>query len=278
MQYNDNRPIIYIVSDSIGETAELVARAAASQYDNGEVEIRRVPYLTEADDVRDVVEEASGFASIIVFTLVLPGLREALIHEAEKHNIPVVDVMGPVMDALDKITNNAPRLEPGLMRRVDEEYFRRVEAIEFAVKYDDGKDSRGVLQADLVVLGVSRTGKTPLCMYLAHRRLKVANIPLVPEVAPPEEIFAMPPHRLIGLNIDVEHLTSIRRERLRVLGLPADAGYASRERVLQEIAYARRIFKRSGCSVIDVTNRAVEETAGKVLGIYFKGQRLNSES
>ncbi len=269
--------MIYIISDSIGETAELVARAAASQFDHGQVEIRRVPYLTEPEDVREVVEEASGSPSIIVFTLVLPGLREALLREAEARNIQAVDIMGPVMQALSSVTSGAPRLEPGLMRKVDEEYFRRVEAIEFAVKYDDGKDPRGIVQADLVVLGVSRTGKTPLSMYLAHKRLKVANIPLVPEVAPPEEIFSLPPHRLIGLNIDAQQLVGIRRERLKALGLPPDAGYAQSERVLKELAYARKIFQRAGASVIDVTNKAVEETAGKVLEIYYKGERYRFE-
>ncbi|MBE0466720.1 MAG: kinase/pyrophosphorylase [Candidatus Desulforudis sp.] len=265
--------MIYIVSDSIGETAELVARAAASQFDHGQVEIRRVPYLTEPDDVCEVVEEASGFPSIIVFTVVLPGLRETLLREAEARNIRAVDIMGPVIQALTTVTSAELRLEPGLMRKVDEEYFRRVEAIEFAVKYDDGKDPRGIVQADLVVLGVSRTGKTPLCMYLAHRRLKAANIPLVPEVAPSEEIFSLPPHRLIGLNLDAQQLIGIRRERLKALGLPPDAGYAQSDRVLKELAYARKIFQRSGASVIDVTNKAVEETAGKVLEIYYKGER-----
>lgn len=277
MRLDDLRPVIYIVSDSVGETAELVARAAASQFDHGQVEIRRVPYLTEPEDVREVVEEAGGFSSIIVFTLVRSGLREALLREAEARGLRAVDIMGPVIQALSTIASGSPRLEPGLMRKVDEEYFRRVEAIEFAVKYDDGKDPRGIIQAELVVLGVSRTGKTPLCMYLAHKRVKAANIPLVPEVAPPEEVFSLPSHRLIGLNIDAQQLVDIRRERLKALGLPPDAGYAQNERVLKELSYARKIFRRSNCSVIDVTNKAVEETAGKVLEIYYKGERYRSE-
>jgi len=269
--------VVYVISDSVGETAEMVTRAAVSQFNHGHLEIRRVPYLNEPDDVHEIVEEAAGFASIIVFTLVQPNLREILVQEAATRNIKAVDVMGPLIEAMGTITTITPRLEPGLMRKVDEEYFRRVEAIEFAVKYDDGKDPRGILQADLVVLGASRTGKTPLCMYLAHKRIKVANIPLVPEVAPPDEIFTLPPHRLIGLNVNPQQLVEIRRERLKALGLPADAGYASTERVLKELAHARKIFQRSGCSVIDVTNKAVEETAGKVLEIYHKGERYRSE-
>ncbi|MEW5762724.1 MAG: pyruvate, water dikinase regulatory protein [Bacillota bacterium] len=274
----ETRPVIYIISDSIGETAELVARAAASQFNHGNVDIRRVPYVTHPEEIPEIIEEARGFPSIIVFTLVLPDLRNALLHEAAKHGIPAVDVMGPVLTALSRITAAPPKLEPGLMRKVDEEYFRRVEAIEFAVKYDDGKDPRGITQADIVVLGVSRTGKTPLCMYLAHKGIKAANTPLVPEVPPPEEIQNVPPHRLIGLTIDPEKLLSIRRERLRTLGLPAEADYASKERVLRELAYAEEIMHRARCSVIDVTNKAVEETAGRVLEIYYRGQRAGWEA
>lgn len=274
----DMRPVIYIISDSIGETAELVARAAASQFNHGNVDIRRVPYVTHPEEIPEIIEEARGFPSIIVFTVVLPELRETLLREAARHDIPAVDIMGPVMAALSRVTTATPKLEPGLMRKVDEEYFRRVEAIEFAVKYDDGKDPRGITQADIVVLGVSRTGKTPLCMYLAHKGIKAANIPLVPEVPPPEEIFNIPPHRLIGLVIDPGKLLSIRRERLRTLGLPADADYANQERILKELAYAEEIMRRAGCSVIDVTNKAVEETAGRVLEIYYRGKRYAAET
>lgn len=265
------------MSDSIGETAELVARAAASQFNGGHVEIRRVPYVTHPEEIPEILDEAAGFPSIIVFTIILPALRDVLTREAARRRVPAVDIMGPVMQALSSVSADVPKLEPGLMRKVDEEYFRRVEAIEFAVKYDDGKDPRGIVQADLVVLGVSRTGKTPLCMYLAHRRIKAANIPLVPEVAPPEEIFKLPSHRLMGLIVSPQQLLQIRRERLKSLGLPPEADYANEERILRELNYAKEVFRRVGCSVIDVTNKAVEETAGKVLEIYYRGERFRHE-
>ncbi|MDI6907862.1 MAG: pyruvate, water dikinase regulatory protein [Thermoanaerobacterales bacterium] len=277
METQEHRPVIYIVSDSIGETAELVARAAASQFNGGHVEIQRVPYVTHPEEIPEILDEAAGFPSIVVFTIVLPALRDVLIREAARRGVPAVDIMGPVMQALSSVSADVPKLEPGLMRKVDEDYFRRVEAIEFAVKYDDGKDPRGIVQADLVVLGVSRTGKTPLCMYLAHRRIKAANIPLVPEVAPPEEIFKLPPHRLMGLIVSPQQLLQIRRERLKSLGLPPEADYANEERILRELNYAKEVFRRVGCSVIDVTNKAVEETAGKVLEIYYRGERFRHE-
>lgn len=270
---NKLKPIIYIVSDSIGETAELVARAAASQFNGGGVEIRRVPYVNDPSEIPEIVEEAGNYNSLIAYTLVLPELREALVKEAQKHNIITVDIMSPMLDALTQLEGCPPKLEPGLVRKMDHEYFRKVEAIEFAVKYDDGKDPRGVLRADIVVIGVSRTSKTPLCMYLAHKRIKAANVPLVPEVAPPEEIFNMPPHKIIGLTIRPSQLNEIRRERLKSLGLTSNADYASMERILKELEYAESVMKKAGCSVIDVTNKAVEETASRVLELYYRGER-----
>jgi len=268
-----SRPVVYIISDSSGETAELVVRAAASQFRGEFVDVRRVPYVNEIGDVSDVFTEAARCNSIIAFTLVLPRLRDEVVKEAQKHNITTVDIMSPMLDALTKIEKTPPRLEPGLVRRTDEDYFRRVEAIEFAVKHDDGNDPRGINWADLVVIGVSRTSKTPLCMLLAHKMMKAANIPLVPEVAPPEEIFRLPARKLIGLTIQPSYLLQIREERLKTIGLPAHADYASMERILKELDYAGEIMKKTGCQVIDVTNRAIEEIASKVMEIYYRGER-----
>jgi len=268
-----DKTVIYIVSDSVGETAELVAMAAASQFNHGGIDIRRVPYVNDVHEIPEIVEEASNFNSLIGYTLVLPELREALVSEAAKYNIPTVDILTPMLDALATVIHRKPKLEAGLVRRMDDEYFRKVEAIEFAVKYDDGKNPRGVIRADLVVIGVSRTSKTPLCMYLAHQRLKVANVPLVPEVAPPKEIYQLQPNKLIGLTIKPKQLHEIRRERLNSLGLTSSADYASMERILKELEYAEGIMKKAGCTIIDVTNRAVEETATRVMEIYFRGER-----
>jgi regulator of PEP synthase PpsR (kinase-PPPase family) len=267
------KTVIYIISDSVGETAELVAQAAASQFDQGGVDIRRVPYVNDAHELAEIVEEASHFNCLIAYTLVIPELRELLIREAAKYNIATVDIMTPMIDALAAVLHSQPKLEPGLIRRMDDEYFRKVEAIEFAVKYDDGKNPRGIIRADLVVIGVSRTSKTPVCMYLAHKRIKVANVPLVPEVAPPKEIFQLQPNKLIGLTIKAKHLNEIRRERLNTLGLTPNADYASMERILKELDYAEAVMKKAGCPIIDVTNKAVEETASRVMEIYYRGER-----
>lgn len=244
-----------------------------SQFNLENAEVIRVPYVKSSRDIYDVLRETCSSNCIIVYTLVLPELRDILVAEADRCKVPVVDIMGPIMDAFSSITNRSPKHEPGLVRRLDEDYFRKVEAIEFAVKYDDGKDPRGITRADLVILGVSRTSKTPLCMYLAHKRIKAANVPMVPEVAPPEEVFQLPPNKVIGLTIRPQQLNIIRQERLRTLGLTSNADYASMERILRELEYAEGIMKRIGCTVIDVTNKAVEETASKVLEFYYRNNR-----
>lgn len=272
--FTESKPVIYIISDSSGETAELVARAAASQFNHGGIDIRRVPFVSDPDEIPEIIEEASGFHSIIAYTVVLPGIKEKIVKEARKYNMPSVDIMTPMIDALSTIAGHPPRMEPGLVRKMDEQYFRKVEAVEFAVKYDDGKDPRGILKADLVVIGVSRTSKTPLCMYLAYKGIKTANVPLVPEVSPPEEIFSIPSHRLIGFIIQPRQLNEIRRERLKTLGLTSNADYATMERILRELEYSEMIMKKAGCTIIDVTNKAVEETASRVLEIYYRSERL----
>jgi regulator of PEP synthase PpsR (kinase-PPPase family) len=270
------KPIVYIVSDSIGETAEFVVKAAASQYNSStdtHIEIRRVPYVNDAQYLVKIMEEARNLKAVVAYTLVLPELRKIVQQEADKHGLVTVDIMGPMIEALSKIVEYSPKLKPGLLHKIDEDYFRKVEAIEFAVKYDDGKDPRGINHADIVIIGVSRTSKTPLCMYLAHKRLKSANVPLVPEVAAPQELFKLPPRKVIGLTIRPQQLNIIRQERLKTLGLTSSADYASLERILQELDYAESVMKKIGCPIIDVTNRAVEETASRVLEIYYKGDR-----
>lgn len=268
----NNKPIIYIISDSLGETAEFVARAVGSQFNGNVIEYRRIPYVTSEDYLLDVLDEVEKYPNaIIAYTLVLDNLKELLEKEAQERNIFTVDVLGPMMKMVKKITGYQPHGQPGLLHKMDDDYFRKIEAVEFAVKYDDGKDPRGIIYADIVLLGVSRTSKTPLCMYLAHKRIKAANIPLVPEVSPPEELFKLPYGKVIGLKIKPEILNEIRRERLKSLGLVSDADYASMDRILKELDYAEKIMKKVGCPVIDVSNKAVEETASKILQIIYRG-------
>lgn len=262
-----NSAIIYVVSDSIGETAEQVAKAASAQYCQCEIEIKRIPYVSETETLQEVVNEAKDLNSIIMFTLVLPGLKEYLMQEAKKHDIICVDIMGSAISAIGSVVNSQPTSTPGMLRKLDDEYFNMVEAIEFAVQYDDCKDPRGIKKADLVLIGVSRTSKTPLSMYLASKNIKVTNIPILPEVTPPKELYNVEPQRVIGLINNPEKLNAIRLERLKAHGLNSGANYASIERIAYELKYAEEIMNRIGCKVIDVTDKAIEETASIILQI-----------
>ncbi|WAH38554.1 pyruvate, water dikinase regulatory protein [Alicyclobacillus dauci] len=261
-------PVIYVVSDSIGETAESVVRAAASQFDGGNVILRRVSHLRDIQTIEETVDAAASEGAIIAFTIILPELKAHLIRRATVAGVRYVDIMGPMMTELEACIGEAPRLQAGLVHQLDADYFRRVEAIEFAVKYDDGKDVRGLYDADVILVGVSRTSKTPLSMYLAHKTIRVANIPLVPESVPPRQLYEDEVRRkVIGLTIRPDKLNLIRQERLKALGLQEQALYASSKRIEEELAFASKVMDQLGCPVVDVSYRAVEETAGIILGI-----------
>ncbi|MDQ0255680.1 regulator of PEP synthase PpsR (kinase-PPPase family) [Evansella vedderi] len=257
--------LVYVVSDSIGETAELVVKAVASQFNGGGIEIRRTPYVETVEDIEDVIFQAKNNHSIIAYTIVIDKLKDYMDQRAADESIIAVDLLNPLMNAFIETFKKPPSKQPGLIRKLDHDYFRKVEAIEFAVKYDDARDPHGVLKADLVLIGVSRTSKTPLSMYLAHKGYKVANIPLVPEVTPPEELFKIPRFRCVGLVITPEKLNEIRKERLKSLGLMAQTNYARLERILEELDYANKMMKQIGCPIINVSNKAIEESANYII-------------
>lgn len=256
---------IYAVSDSIGETAELVAQAVSKQFDIVDFEIKIIPYVSDTAIIDKIVDKAKQENAIIVFTIIIEEIRNYLVKKADENGIVAVDVMTPVLIQIVNKLGLSPRREPGLLRKMDDKYFKKVEAVEFAVKYDDGKDTRGIMLADIVLIGISRSSKTPLSMYLAHKNIKVANVPLVPEVELPEELFCIPKDKIIGLSIDSEQLIRIRKERLKSLGLKDTANYANIERILEEINYSNKVMERIGCRVIDTTNKAVEEIASIIL-------------
>ncbi|MGE5631513.1 MAG: pyruvate, water dikinase regulatory protein [Caulobacteraceae bacterium] len=262
-----SRAVLYVISDSIGETAEQVAKAASAQYPDCEIKIKWIPYVSEIESIQEVISEAKDLDSVIMFTLVVPELRDYLIKQAEIHKIPCVDIMGPAVEAISRVTKCKPTAIPGAVRKLDAEYFKKIEAVEFAVKYDDCKDPRGIKKADLVLIGISRTSKTPLGMFLATKNIKVANIPLLPEVKPPKELYEIPPQKIIGLVISPDQLNPIRLERLKSHGLSSEANYASIERIAHELKYAEEIMKDIGCAIVDVTDKAIEETANTILQI-----------
>lgn len=260
-----HKPQVYVLSDSVGETAELVIKAGLSQFNSGDYDIQRIPYVDDKKTIEDALLLAYEKAAIVGFTLVEPELRGYLNRRARELNLEAIDIMGSMMEAMQRVFKKEPHLEPGLVHKLDEEYFKKVEAIEFAVKYDDGRDPRGISRADIILVGVSRTSKTPLSQYLALKRFKVANVPIVPEVEPPEELFQVSPDKCIGLKIDPDKLNDIRKERLKALGLGDQAIYANIKRIEEELEYFEDIIQKIGCTVVDVSNKAVEETANIIM-------------
>ena len=259
---------VYIISDSLGETGEQVAKAAISQFELDDYEIKRFPYVLNLKLLSEILKEASNESNAVLFyTLVDKEFIEYIKDFTAESGLIAVDLLSPLIAAIRESTHLEPAREPGTIRKLDEAYFKRVEAIEFAVKYDDGKDPRGLSKADVVILGISRTSKTPLPMYLANKNIKVANVPLVPESVPPKEIYEVPAKRVIGLTNSPTKLNEIREERLKALGLPKGSSYASMERILDEIDYAEKIMKKIGCPIIDVSNKAIEETAELIISI-----------
>ncbi len=242
-----------------------------SQFNGSFVNIYRHSFIENEKQIDEVFQTLEGNA-LIAYTLVVPHLKTYLDRRSKEEQIYAVDLLSPLLNAFTKEYGKEPKYQPKLIRKLDEEYFKKIEAIEFAVKYDDGKDPRGVKWADIVLIGVSRTSKTPLAMYLAHHGFKVANVPIVPEVSPPEEIYQIPRNKCVGLTISPDKLNEVRRERLKSLGLNLEANYASLERIFNELDFADGIMKRIGCPIIDVSNKAVEETANLIIHI-LKGGR-----
>lgn len=256
---------IFVCSDSVGETANTVVQATIRQFNTSQIYVKRFGSMRSEEDIRKMMEEASRIGSFVVYTLVLPELREMMRQESIRLNVISIDILGPVMQAFMDTYKDSPKKKAGLLHQMDEEYYKRVEAVEFAVKCDDGKDTSALKQAHIVLLGVSRTSKTPLSIFLAHKGYKVANYPLVPEVKPPTSLFTLHKSKLVGLTMSADQLVKIRTERLKAVGLPFGAKYSALERVVEELEYAYGLYKQLGCMVIDVTEKAIEETAGIIL-------------
>ncbi|MDB5097522.1 MAG: phosphoenolpyruvate synthase regulatory protein [Cyanobacteria bacterium RYN_339] len=272
---HDNPLIVYSLSDASGQTAEMVAKAIVSQFIGLPIRIVRLPRLISAQQLVNMVKLAAQSPCVFAYTLVTEELRLTLEAEATKAQIPCLDLLGPSITCVGKLLGVEPRHEPGAVHAKDEDYFRRMDAIDFAIKYDDGKSPQGLVLADLVLVGVSRTSKTPTCMYLAQNQgIKACNVPLVPQAQPPRELFELPPNKVIGLTVSPDLLTGIRTNRLASLGLPPESGYADKAKISEELAHAEQVFRRLRCPVVDVTYKAIEETASEILAMINRKELL----
>jgi len=267
----ESKPTIYIISDSTGETAQNIVHAAVSQFDSDNIKLKLFAHIESTKDIKGIIDKINKEKSFIVYTIVKPELRSFLKEESQRKSIFSFDILGPLIDNIERISGIAPKLKPGIIRKMDKQYFKRMEAMEFTVKYDACQGELDLSQADLVILGVSRTSKTPLSMYLAHKGIKVANIILDFEVELPSSIYKLPKKKVIGLTIEPDNLIEIRRKRLKTLGLSDESIYTDKGRVLKEINYAENIYKKIGCPVINITNKAIEDIATQILKI-MKGE------
>jgi regulator of PEP synthase PpsR (kinase-PPPase family) len=259
---------IYILSDGTGDTAEKVVRAALLQFSGYLVHLQVHPNITEPDQLDPLFRRAADEGALVVITLVRPVMRARAQELAQDMRLRMVDVLDNLLSQLGTWLGGAPQGRPGLMHQPDEDYFRRVEAVEFTVKADDGKEPRLLQKADIILVGVSRTSKTPLSVFLAHKGFKVSNVPVVLDQDPPAEVYEIDQRRVFGLTIDPESLRDIRRTRLATMRMSSRTNYGDMDYILAELEWAEELFRRNpGWPVIDVTRKAVEETAAMILRI-----------
>lgn len=261
----ENPSQIFLLSDGTGETVEITVKAALTQYMKESVRLRKFKNVRAAESVVSILDEAKRVNAIVVYTVVTPEVRGALSDGVRERDLSAVDLLGPMLSVFSSHLKSMPAAIPGLLHEVNEEYFKRIEAIEFTVKHDDGAMAEDLERADIVLVGVSRTSKTPLSVFLAHKGYKVANVPLVKGIEPPEALFKIDQRKIIGLTIDPEALSEIRRQRLQRLGKDLSDSYANISMIRGEMEWALEVFARHRrWPVFDVTMKALEETATEI--------------
>ncbi len=262
---------LHIVSDSTGETAQRLVLALEAQFPDQPFEEIRHPRVENVEDLHIAVQQARGRPAVMVYTLVGSELRDAMRQLCRRARVHYCDLLGHPIDSISRVAGVAARMEPGARAPLDSSYFKRIEAIEFAVKYDDGVGS-GLDEADVVLVGVSRTSKTPLSIYLGYLGHKAANVPVVRGIELPQELFEIDPAKIVGLTIAAERLLDIRTARVRSMGASRKR-YAELEVIYAELDEAAAVHRRLGCPVIDVSELSVEETAMRIVRQVEKRKR-----
>jgi regulator of PEP synthase PpsR (kinase-PPPase family) len=258
---------VFVISDGTGETCAAAVRAVMLQFQNP-WRMRIFGGIRHPSDVNRVVTQACEAEALLVFSLVDAGVVDALQAEAERQRVVTVDLLSPLIGKVAQYWQVEPRLQPGLLHGFSAEYFQRVEAVEFAVRHDDGANAASLFEADIVLTGSSRTSKTPLSIYLAQRGYKTGNVPLVARLDPPQVLFELDRRKVFGLLIDPGTLQTVRKERLRTLRWSASAAYTDYDSVVLEINRARRLFRARGWRTLDISGLAVEESASRILELY----------
>lgn len=258
---------IFILSDATGDTASRVVRAAMKQFVGEDVQVKRFPNVLRQAEIRSILKEAGRQPTLVAHTFAAGPLRRAIEDECTVLGIEALDLLGPLLSTLQDFLHSKPQEKPGLLHQIDDAYFRRIDAVEFAVMHDDGKHVEGLRHADFVLVGLSRTGKTPLSVYLALEGWRVGNVPLIHEQPIPKEVLDLPKAKVVGLVLDPKRLSEVRRARLEYLAPGRTMDYDDEEQVREEVQWSRRLFARHGIRFVDVTEKAIEESAHQVLAI-----------
>jgi regulator of PEP synthase PpsR (kinase-PPPase family) len=264
--------MVYIVSDATGVTARRVVEAALAQFTGAQVNVEQVPGVHDAAEVKRLVKQAAQARATIVHTLVIPDLRQAMLTEGRRRHVVTIDLMGPLLARLSETLELSPLARPGLLQQLDESYFERIGAIDFAVRHDDGRNPDDLRQADLVLVGVSRTSKTPISIFLAYRGWRVANVPIVANLEPPPTLFDVERRKIIALTIQIERLVMLRQVRANRMTRGVSLDYASRAYIQQDLDWAELIMRRERWPTVDVTNKSIEESAAEIIDL--QGRRL----
>ena len=255
---------LHVISDSTGETAARLAEAVERQFPDQRFELVRHPRITSIDEVQLAAARARGRRAVVMYTLVDPEFRDAMRRVCKRYRLHYCDLLGHPIDAVARVSGLPARGVPGAPPVLDSTYFRRIAAIEFAVRFDDGAGAYGLRNADIVLVGVSRSSKTPLSMYLGYLGYKTANVPIIRGIEPPKELFEIDPAKIVGLTIDPEALAEIRSERVRGMR-GSKRAYADLLEIYEELEHAEAVHRRLGCPVIEVSNLAIEETARRII-------------
>lgn len=256
---------IYVVSDSIGATALSLAQAVTVQFPKTKFEIKRFPFITTISILQGILNSAKRDHAFIIHTFITKELTKHTNQFCKTNSLNHYDAIGNLLTELEKQTNEEPLRKPGINHETDKDYFKKIEAIEFAVNYDDGKDPSGFTKADIVLLGVSRTSKTPLSLYLANLGYKVANLPLVPHTKIPDELFKVDKNKIFGLTNDPKILNDIRKQRMIAYGLDPNTQYSDLSNIENELNAANELYRKLGCLVINVAHKSIEETATLII-------------
>ena len=260
---------IYLISDSTGETLDRIFMALKAQFNNFNYELNQFSFTRTESQITTILQDAKKKDSpIILYTVVNSKLAKFLADESNKINIPCFGVLGDLILNFSKILNQKATHKPSGQHVLDEEYYKRIEAIQFTMNHDDGNQTENINESDIILIGVSRTSKTPTSIYLANKGLKISNIPLVNDMKIPQDVIKSDSLCVVGLFTEAERLFDIRRNRLNSLKETEATEYTDLEKIRAEVEQSKKIFKKNNWPVIDVTRKSVEETAASIIKIY----------